>query len=181
MKHQSFYDDYRQLHAKDIAELRRCLEAHGGVYDWDAPEHEDECNPIVTVGIDSYVGDVDVRKVWINDRNEIKVYAKEHDGYCEGEFDVDDIHFGHVEFIMDYMKEILTEHERELICDAACDLESGNHLLRPRDEEHRCMIDELIHTLNTPADKRDERQNLIFEEYRLCTDYDYAQSKKQST
>ena len=173
MKHQSFYDEYKKLHAKDIAELRRCLEAHGGMYDWDAPEHVGECCPIITVGLDYYVGDVSVEKVWIDENGRIKVAAEEKDGWADMEFDIDDVHFSHVEYIMDYMAEILTEHEKSLICRAAQDLESGNHLLFRRSQEERDMIKEVLFTIETPAAGRDSRQKLIYVEYMRCTDPDY--------
>ena len=123
MKHEDFYNEYKQLQAKEIAELRRCLEAHGDEYDWDAPEHEDECRPIICV--------------------------------------------------MSYMRERLTENEKLLISQAVCDLESGNHLLRERTVEQKKMISEVCIAIDTDERKRDDRQTLIVEQVKMCTDPDY--------
>ncbi len=71
----------------------------------------------------------------------------------------------------------MTELEKKLICKAAMDLETGNHLLRPRSYTELAMIDEVLTTINTPEEKRSDRQKDIYEEYRLCTDYDYWNEK----
>ena len=180
MKHQSYYDEYKKLHAKDIAELRRCLEVHGGEYDWNAPEHEDECCPIITVGLDYYVGDVDVKRIWIDERDKIKVYADEHDGWADMEFDIDDVHFSHVEYIMDYMVEKLSEEEKHLIAKAVTDLETGNHLLYARTPAEKQMINEVLLATNTHESERTDRQNLIYEEYMRCTDPDYEPKTEET-
>jgi hypothetical protein len=73
----------------------------------------------------------------------------------------------------------MTQRERELVSRAAMDIESGNHLLYPRSYSELAMVDEVLGTLNTPEDKRTERQKELYEEYRLCTDYDYWKSKQQ--
>lgn len=177
MKHQSYYDEYKKLHAKDIAELRRCLEAHGGEYDWNAPEHEDECCPIITVGLDYYVGDVDVKRVYFDNDGNIKIHADEHDGWADMTFGPEDVQFGHIDYIMDYMREILTDNEKHLICQAVCDLETGNHLLRKRSDEQKSMIVEVDNALDTPEDERDERQRLIVEQVKLFTDPNYEKPK----
>ena len=71
----------------------------------------------------------------------------------------------------------MTEHEIELIGQAASDLATGNDLIRPRTKEQRGMIVEVCHTLNTQKADRTERQNEIYEQYRLHTDYKYWLSK----
>lgn len=180
MKHQSYYDEYKKLHAKDIAELRRCLEVHGGEYDWNAPEHEDECRPIITVGLDYYVGDVDVKRIFIDKNDQIRVEADEHDGWADMEFSIDDVHFGHVEYIMDYMVEKLSDEEKCLISKAVMDLETGHHLLYARTSEEKQMISEVLLAINTHDSERTGRQNLIYEEYMRCTDPDY-EPKTEST
>ena len=71
----------------------------------------------------------------------------------------------------------MTQEESRLICRAAMDIESGNHLLLPRSYSELAMVDEVLATINTPEEKRSDRQKEIFEEYRLCTDYDYWKEK----
>ena len=68
---------------------------------------------------------------------------------------------------------ILTEREKNLICRAASDIESGNYLIRPRSYSELAMVDEVLATINTPDNGRSDRQKEIYEEYRRCTDYDY--------
>lgn len=72
----------------------------------------------------------------------------------------------------------MNKKEKELISRAAMDLESGNYLILPRSYSELAMLDELVATLDTPEAKRTERQREIYEEYRLCTDYDYWKSKQ---
>lgn len=65
----------------------------------------------------------------------------------------------------------LTEKEKELISQIVCDLETGNHLLRPRSEEYWAFSKEFAeaHMTQTPNEKQKE----ILEYYRQCTDYHY--------
>ncbi len=71
----------------------------------------------------------------------------------------------------------MTEQEKKLICKAAMDIESGNYLIYPRSYSELAMVDEVLATINTPEEKRSGRQKEIYEEYRLCTDYDYWNEK----
>ncbi len=71
----------------------------------------------------------------------------------------------------------MSPEEVKLIQYAACDLSTGHHLLYKRSKQELDMIDEVCKTLKTPAEKRNERQKEIYEEYLLCTDYEYAVSK----
>ena len=73
----------------------------------------------------------------------------------------------------------MTEKELRLISEAAADLESGNHLLYPRTEEQRAMIKRVCQVLGTPESDRTERQWEIYEQYRLCTDYEYWKLKNK--
>jgi hypothetical protein len=73
----------------------------------------------------------------------------------------------------------MNKREKELISRAAMDLESGNYLLYPRSYSELAMVDEVSAMLNTPEEKRTERQREIYEEYRLCTDYNYWKSKNK--
>ena len=71
----------------------------------------------------------------------------------------------------------MTQREKGLVCRAATDIETGNHLLLPRSYSELAMVDEVLATINTPEEKRSDRQKEIYEEYRLCTDYDYWKEK----
>jgi hypothetical protein len=71
----------------------------------------------------------------------------------------------------------MTQREKELVCRAATDIETGNHLLLPRSYSELAMVDEVLATINTPEENRSDRQKEIYEEYRLCTDYDYWKEK----
>jgi hypothetical protein len=71
---------------------------------------------------------------------------------------------------------ILTEREKNLICRAATDIESGNYLICPRSYSELAMVDEVLATINTPEEKRSDRQKEIMEYYHQCTDYDYWNS-----
>ena len=73
---------------------------------------------------------------------------------------------------------MLTEEEKKLICKAACNLESGRYLLRKMSPEEKKMMGEVCATLGKSEYKQplSNREKEILEEYRLCTDYEYAQS-----
>ena len=73
---------------------------------------------------------------------------------------------------------MLTEHEVDLIHLAATDLETGQFLLTKRSRERVEMLKELSETLATDEKDRTERQKEIFEDYKLCTDYNYWKSKQ---
>jgi len=70
---------------------------------------------------------------------------------------------------------MLTDNEKRLISQAACDFESGNHLLCKRSKEQFNMMKEISITLKTPEESRTDRQKEIAEEYRLCIDYDHQE------
>ena len=72
---------------------------------------------------------------------------------------------------------MLTEKEKKLVCQAACNLESGRYLLRKMPPEEKKMMGEVCVVLRKSEDKQplSDRENEILEEYRLCTDYEYAQ------
>ena len=73
----------------------------------------------------------------------------------------------------------MNKKEKELISRAAMDLESGNYLLYPRSYSELAMVDEVVAMLDTPEEKRTDRQRELYEEYRLCTDYNYWKSKNK--
>ena len=66
-----------------------------------------------------------------------------------------------------------------MISRAATDLASGNYLLYPRSYSELAMVEEVAAMLATPEEERTERQREIYEEYRLCTDYNYWKSKNK--
>ena len=73
----------------------------------------------------------------------------------------------------------MNKREKELISLAATDLATGNYLLYPRSYSELTMVDEVSAMLATPEEERTERQKEIYEEYCLCTDYDYWKSKNK--
>lgn len=63
----------------------------------------------------------------------------------------------------------LTEQEKHMVCQVACDLETGNHLLgRPRPEGYRPFMSEVCIALDTPKEERNPRQEMLCEEYNKC-------------
>lgn len=71
----------------------------------------------------------------------------------------------------------MTEKEIDLICKAAMDIATGNHLLCKRTDEELQMLKEVSKAIYTPEKKRTQTQKDIYEEYLCCTDYNYAKSK----
>ena len=72
----------------------------------------------------------------------------------------------------------MTQREKELVSRAAMDIESGNHLILPRSYSELAMVDEVLAAIDTPEEKRTPRQKELYEEYRLCTDYEYWKTKQ---
>lgn len=73
----------------------------------------------------------------------------------------------------------MTEQERTLVCKAATDLETGNHLVYPRTKEEKEMIADLNITILTFPAERTARQKELYEEYRKCTEPDYKGNGQQ--
>lgn len=70
---------------------------------------------------------------------------------------------------------ILTDSDKELISQIACDDETGNHLLgRKRQEKYWEMRKEIVEAKSSEA--LTERQTNILEYYKQSSDYDYYQS-----
>lgn len=130
MKHQSFYDEYGKIAAKETEELRRCLEAHGGSFDWDFDSDSDINPPCIAVGLDTgYVGDVIVNKIGINPSGAIRLEGTTVQDDFEIEFGLNEIQYSHIEFIMDYLPEpevsripTLTDREAENLVWLSADL-----------------------------------------------------------
>lgn len=59
----------------------------------------------------------------------------------------------------------MTDEERQQIYQIAMDLESGNHLLRPRSAEYRTLLREVAVAIDTPEENRSQRQKELVEEY----------------
>ena len=68
-------------------------------------------------------------------------------------------------------KTVLTKREKELIENIACDLETGNDLIRPRSDEYWAFSKEFYEASN--AKEPTEKQKDIIEYYNQCTDYFY--------
>ena len=66
---------------------------------------------------------------------------------------------------------VLTEKEKELISQIGCDFQTGNHLLRSRNEEYWIFAKYFEEARNTL--KPTEKQKEMLEYYRQCTDYSY--------
>ena len=65
----------------------------------------------------------------------------------------------------------LTDKEKELISQIACDQESGNWLIRPRTDEYWAFYRDFCDAAY--AKEPTERQTDILEYYRQCSDYYY--------
>lgn len=115
MKHKSFYDEYTKITTKEIKELHKCLESLGGSFSWEDNEHLDY--PIITVGKNStgWVGDVSVDKIWTNENGIICLAGTAKDDGFDLEFRLDEIHYSHIEFIMDYLPEVPKDMHGKLI------------------------------------------------------------------
>ena len=68
-------------------------------------------------------------------------------------------------------KTILTDREKELISEIACDMETGNHLIRPRSDEYWAFSREFYEAAN--AKEPTEKQKEMIEYYNQSTDYFY--------
>lgn len=104
MVHKSFYEEYEKIAAEEIKELRRCLEKHGGSFSW---KDRNIDYPIITVALNcsGWVGDMNVEKIWINEFGSIRLFGKAKEDGFETEFRLDEIHYSHIDFIMDYLPE----------------------------------------------------------------------------
>lgn len=102
---QKRWNEYKNLQRQEVDRLRNVLREKGGTYSWfdyDEEEFPSDANePIVLVNTDYYAGDVRIRKVCVNADGHIKIEADEKDGWAELTLDVDDIAFGHIDFIAD--------------------------------------------------------------------------------
>ena len=86
----------------------------------------------------------------------------------------DEIESGGVDNIKLKMKEFkhITKSESIELCDASCDLESGNYLIRERTQERLNTIKEILEAERT--ENPTDRQKEILEWYKVCSDYFYA-------
>ena len=66
---------------------------------------------------------------------------------------------------------VLTQREKELINQIACDHENGNYLIRPRTDEYWAFRKDFCDAAY--ANELTERQADILEYYRQCSDYSY--------
>lgn len=76
---------------------------------------------------------------------------------------------------------MLTRKEKKLICRAAADIKTGNHLLYKRTNEELEMLKGLCSVLETVENKTKltPREYQIYHEYLMCTDYRYYQLIKK--
>jgi hypothetical protein len=69
----------------------------------------------------------------------------------------------------------LTKKDSENICQASCDLESGNYLIRERTEEQLRSINELLNAIHLVSKGNvDDRLKEIVEWHKACSDFYYA-------
>lgn len=102
---QKRWNEYKNLQRQEVDRLRNVLQEKGGTYSWfdyDEEEFPSDANePIVLVNTDYYAGDVRVRKVYVNYDGYIEIEAEEDEELVELTLYVDDIAFGHIDFITD--------------------------------------------------------------------------------
>lgn len=128
MKHESFYKAYAEIAVKEQRELRKCLEKLGGSFTWKDSGIE---YPIITASIDDceYVGDVDVMKIWVESKGNIRMSVNLHDGSVSDiEIGLGDVHYSHIDFIMDYLPEIEVKGEDEVRTYTYKEMENAVHL-----------------------------------------------------
>lgn len=56
---------------------------------------------------------------------------------------------------------MLTENEKKMVGQAAADLETGNHLLRPRSIEYRIFLNELCEALHKEGELTERERELV--------------------
>ena len=69
----------------------------------------------------------------------------------------------------------LTKKSKDLICEAASDIESGNYLLYPRSKERICYL-RVIGKILSKVDrtiKLSQKEDIIYDEYLSYCDPDY--------
>jgi len=70
--------------------------------------------------------------------------------------------------------QFITSEEEKLIERIACDLQSGNHLLRPRDNKYWDFWNEMVTARNADINgTANEKQKEMCEYERQCSDYFY--------
>jgi hypothetical protein len=68
----------------------------------------------------------------------------------------------------------ITSEEERLIERIACDLQSGNHLIRPRDDKYWAFWDEMVTARNAEINgTANDKQKEMCEYERQCSDYFY--------
>lgn len=71
-------------------------------------------------------------------------------------------------------KSILTEEEKRYLANIAADLQTGNHLIRPRSTEYKTYMQEYYDAVN--ATEPTEKQREMKEYVHQTTDYYYWKS-----
>lgn len=108
-----FYQIYKSVQNLEIAELRRRIVALGGCVSWvdDEGEPIDGMDrPCVLVNTDCYAGDVDINKLWIDENGSFHINAEDNEyGYEVQNIEINEIAYGHIEYIFDYLPDIKIE------------------------------------------------------------------------
>lgn len=71
----------------------------------------------------------------------------------------------------------LTEEEKHLVSLAAGDIATGRYLLDKRTNEQLEMIAFIQNAIKKEIYDLTDRENLVLEEYKCCTDYEYAKQQ----
>ncbi len=102
MIHTDFYQTTKEINHHEQTELKKAVEAHGGIYQW----NEEDDHPIIAVNL-SNVGPLDVQITKVHLKNgEIKLEGYGTDCGCDLEFGAEEPFAGHLSYIMDYMPQI---------------------------------------------------------------------------
>ena len=65
-------------------------------------------------------------------------------------------------------KLLLTDDEQRLISQIATDIETGNHLLRPRSDEYKAFYNTFVEINKKKEEERTDKENQICEYYAAC-------------
>lgn len=68
----------------------------------------------------------------------------------------------------------ITSEQRKIYNQIACDLETGNHLIRPRSKEYWIEFERVSNIYK--SSERTELEDAILQFIRECSDYDYFHS-----
>lgn len=108
MRHSDFYKQYKELEALERAELKKAVLAHGGEFRFLTPDREEidgVIAPIVMGGDSHWEQNCDcvISRVVVEDGH-LSIYGYDKE-YGDEEIYLDDIEFGHLNYIIDEIPE----------------------------------------------------------------------------